>query len=51
MSSFLLQNLDAVASSAGSIALTEPRDGVVTLRISGGKPIRMNAELLAECSS
>jgi hypothetical protein len=31
--------------------LTEPREEAVTLRLSGGKPMHMRAELLADCSS
>jgi hypothetical protein len=34
-----------------TIVPAESVDGVVTLRISGGKPIRMRAELVAEASS
>jgi hypothetical protein len=51
MSSFATPSLDSVPQSGGSILLTEPPEGVVTLRISGSKPIRMRAELLADCSS
>ncbi|MGD0107870.1 MAG: hypothetical protein ABSC06_28090 [Rhodopila sp.] len=51
MSAFSLPSVEAVTSSPGAIALNEPRDGTVTLRISGGKPLRVRAELLAECSS
>jgi hypothetical protein len=54
MSSLL--SLDAaIRPSAGSapepIAAAAAPDGVITLRMSGGKPMRMRAELLAECSS
>jgi hypothetical protein len=31
--------------------MSEPWDATVTLRLSGGKPMHMRAELLAECSS
>ncbi len=37
--------------SAGSIMVQETSDGPVTLRLSGGKPMHMRAELLAECTS
>lgn len=46
MSSSLLSRPDI-----GTPALYEPGDGTVTLRVSGGKPIHIRAELLAECSS
>jgi hypothetical protein len=36
---------------AHSLAPREAADGTVTLRVSGGKPVRMRADLLAECSS
>jgi len=51
MSSFLSPGLDTGASLAASLVVSAPSDGAVTLRISGGKPIHMQAELLAECSS
>jgi hypothetical protein len=51
MSSLSLSTLETVPSSGLSIALSEPNDSVVTLRVSGSKPIRMHGELLAECSS
>jgi hypothetical protein len=48
----LLLNLDGDGHAAPPpAALAEYADGVVTLRMSGGKPMRMRAELLAECSS
>ena len=46
MSSSLLNRPDA-----GTPALYEAGDGMVTLRLSGGKPMHMRAELLARCSS
>ena len=46
MSSSLMSRLDA-----GTPAVSEAGDGTVTLRLSGGKPMHMRAELLAECSS
>jgi hypothetical protein len=45
MSSLL--SLDSAVSRAPSPAA----DGTVTLRMSGGKPMRMRADLMAECSS
>ncbi len=51
MSSLSLPSLDTVTPPAGSIVLKDARDGTVTLRISGSKPIRMSGELLAECNS
>ncbi len=41
----------SVLSRPTSGALSEFRDGNVILRLSGGKPMHMRAELLAECSS
>lgn len=51
MSSSTLLRLDATTESPGSVMLAETSDNMVTLRISGGKPMHMRADLLAECSS
>jgi hypothetical protein len=49
-----MSSLLGLADATGApvaVAPPESADGTVTLRMSGGKPMRMRAELLAECSS
>ncbi len=43
-------NFDVVARNAGPPSPAEP-DGTVTLRVSGGKPMHLRAQLLAEGSN
>jgi hypothetical protein len=49
MSASLTQ--DTGARTPGQIVAAEPVDGMVTLRVSGGKPLHVRADLLAEGTS
>jgi hypothetical protein len=44
-------SLAATSGAPGSLASVAPEDGGVTLRVSGGKPLHLCAELVAEGTS
>lgn len=51
MSASSMLMLEPSTGALGAVSLPDVCDGSVTLRMSGGKPMHMRAELLAECSS